>query len=357
MRYYRYLLIFFTIFVASLAQAAYVADLNVASVAVKNTSVAERQSALPAALAQVLIKMSGNPAIMTLPAVQDAVDQVSDLLQSYSYATQVQPDGASQRQLQVAFDQKALAQLLRKAGQAVWSDHRPLTLLWWKLQGDQGADVISSASDALLLRDIRQDAKQRGVPVLLPAMDLQDQAFLNNQPGQFLAVNALSKVAKRYDAPAILAGNVQKNGGQWQGKWLLLVQGTPYRWLNSASTLEGLAKQAVNDMANLLANQLTVSDDKGMQTQVLLDVGDVARLGDYARVMSVLKHLMPVASVVVRDMSGSHLLLEVKAIGGVQALTQALSSQSELTSEDVDQQQSADLYYRWKPRQSRSLNG
>ena len=357
MRYYRYLLIFITIFTASLANAVFVPDLNVASVAVKNTTTAARQAVLPEALGQVLVKMSGNPAIMTLPAVQDALDQVGDLLQSYSYVKQAQPDGSSQQRVQVAFDQKAVQQLLRKADQAIWSDHRPLTLLWWKINNNTGAEGISSASDTLTLRGIQQDAKQRGVPILLPAMDLQDQSRLNDPANDFFDLPLLSTMAKRYGAPSILAGSIQLHGHQWKGKWLLLSGGTPYRWVNTAETLDALFKKSLNSMADLLANQLAVSHDQGMQTSVTLDIRNVVGLQDYANVMKALKHLMPVAGVMVKDMSGSHLLLSIKTIGGVPALTQALSRQSAFTTEDVDAQQRADLYYRWKPIPSGSSHG
>lgn len=348
MRKCLYYLVFSFLFIVGAARAMEVSGLNVATVLVENASTAARQAALPNALGQALIKMSGNPAVMTLPTVQNALDDTNALIQSYGYSNQNQPDGQMQLLLQITFDSKALKQLLRKAGQADWSSDRPLTLLWVQTQNGGQPQILSNTNDTQLSQDILKVAKTRGVPVLLPAMDLDDQAFMNTGTDAF-DPSLLKQAMKRYAAAAVLAGNIQQNENQWQGQWILLMDNTPYRWRNTEKSMDDLLTRAMNDVANLMANQLAVVDKKGLQTGVTLDITNVTGLADYAKVLSTLRHLSPVANVSIKDMSGSDLLLQIKTIGGEQALSDALSLEQNFSAiESPDNSDGkADLYYRW----------
>lgn len=352
MRQYFFYFIFSLLFLVNVAQAVVVPDLNVAVVPVANTSAAARQDVLPKALGEALIKLSGNPTIMTIPAIQNALDDINSFIQSYGYSQKEQPDGQSQLLLQVTFDKKALKQLLRQAAQTNWASNRPLTLLWIQITNKGNAFVLSNTNDVDLAKSVHRVAKLRGLPVLLPAMDLEDQAFISPTPGFDKIL--LDQASQRYGAKAILAGDIQQNGTQWQGKWLLLMNGTPYQWSNKAKSVYALMQRAINDMVNLMANQLAVADDKGLQTSVTLDITNVNSLDDYVKILSIVRHLTPVAGVAIKDMNSSDLVLQIKTIGGTQALSDALSKESQFTAleSSYETNSRADLFYRWQGTQS-----
>ncbi|MCB1826778.1 MAG: DUF2066 domain-containing protein [Coxiellaceae bacterium] len=347
-KYLSYLVFSVLLLIAGGVQAVQVSGLNATTLPIDNTSEAAREAALPKALGQVLVKMSGNPAIMTVPIVQNALGDANTMIQSYGYRNQEQSDGQAQLLLQITFDRKALKQLLAKAGQADWSSDRPLTLVWVQMQGDAEPEILSNSVNLPLSQALLKAAKARGVPVLMPAMDLEDQAFVSEDPEKF-DTSLLQQAAQRYAAAAVLAGNVQQVGSKWQGQWMLLMNGAPYRWRNTADSSAALLSQAINDMANLMANQLAVVDDKNLQTSVVLDVNNVMDLDDYAKVISAVRHLMPVTSVRIKDMNGSDLLLQVKTVGGEQALAEALSSARNFTAVETSENtnSTADLFYRW----------
>lgn len=342
-------LIFSLFFVVGIADATVVTGLNVATVPVKNTARSVREDALPKAFGQVLVKLSGNPTVATVPAVQDAMDDINSYIQSYGYTNQESLDGDTQLLLQVTFDQKAVKQLLRQAGQADWSSNRPLTLLWVQIPDSGNTTILSNTTDAQLVQQVQAAAKMRGVPVLLPAMDLQDQSFVNNDTDSFNQT-LLKQASARYGSAAVLAGDIEQDGDQWQGRWLLLLNDTPYQWRNKADTQGGLIRLAINDMVNLMANQLAVTDTKALQTSVTIDVSNVQNLDDYAKVLQAVRHLSPVAGVSIKDMDGSDLLLSVKIVGGEQALADALTSEPRFTSLDNTDSANtrADLFYRWQ---------
>ena len=120
--------------------------------------------------------------------------------------------------------------------------------------------------------------------------------------------------------------------------------------INTKNSVDALLQRAINDMVNLMANQLAVADDKGLQTRITLDIRNVENLDDYAKVLSIVRHLTPVAGVAIKDMNHSDLLLRIKVAGGAQALSDALSQEPRLTALEPsdDSSQRADLFYRWQ---------
>jgi hypothetical protein len=106
--------IFYSVF--SFADTANVNANNQATVAVTDRSGPALQLALRSAFSQVMIQMSNNPAVMTIPAVQKASTNVTPWVQSYGYVEQPNannPQASPTLMLQVVFDQAGLAQLLK----------------------------------------------------------------------------------------------------------------------------------------------------------------------------------------------------------------------------------------------------
>ena len=104
-----------------------------------------------------------------------------------------------------------------------------------------------------------------------------------------------------------------------------------------------------------MANQLAVTDNKALQTEITLGVSNVQNLNDYAKVLQVIRHLAAVMNVSIKDMNGSDLLLSIKAAGGEQALVNALSSDSRFVALDTsnNSNSSTDLFYRWQGNERR----
>lgn len=358
MRNYFYGLIVILMLICSVANPSVAPNLNVASVPVSNMSVEIRQKALPPALGQVLVKMSGNPAITTIPMIQNAMDDADGLIKSYSYSREILDNGNAQLMLHVTFDRKALKKLLRRAGQAYWQKERPLTLLWFQIQNTNDQEMLSNTNDPSLSHDILNTAKARGIPVVLPAMDLQDHDFVKTDANGGVDPSLLQQAAARYGATAILVGVVNQGDQQWRGTWTFYLNDAPFHWQGEADSLSSLCQQAVNEMANLMANQLAVVNDKDLQTNVTVRVDNVAGLEDYAKVLLTLRHLSQVAGVSVIDMDASDLILNVKTIGGAQALSDALSKQTHFVSTETPDnlKNKVDLSYRWSTQYSNLQN-
>lgn len=330
-RRFAYWLVLVLIVVARPSFAAIEANINVADVPITAQTNQAQQRALPSALRQVLIKMSGNPGVMTLPQVRHASRNISRLVQSYSFYHRTLDDGSKQLYFQVTFDANALDQLLRSANQPVWSKNRPLSMVWLKITKlQQSSYVLASSNTGVIANDLKINAKRRGLPYLLPVMDLQDQGFVNTTTQPF-NTNALLQAAQRYNARSVIGGDItQVAANQWQGQWLLLLNGQPFQWQNQGANADAIIANAVDDAANIMANQLAVVDNKNLQANVMLTVSGVANLSQYARVINYLKSLAPVTNAQVADMNGSQLTVQVNVIGGRSALVNALAGSHKL---------------------------
>lgn len=348
---------FLLMIMMSSSNAQVVKSISTADVPLPNPTRQSFQKALPDALLQVLVKMSGNPAVMTLPDVQNAIPtNVSSLVRSYSYHRRADAQGDQQLYLQVRFDQAALLHILRQSNQAIWRANRPLTLVWLNVQSSEGAQVLASGVNNAWSEDLRNNAFRRGLPYLLPAMDLQDQSLVSNNTDQPFNLDNLNLLAKRYDVSIVLAGDVTHAAtGEWSAQWLLLLKGQQYRWNNTADSDYALVANAVDYAANAMANQFAVVDNQKMQSVVTLNVAGVNSLADYAKLNHFLKSLAPVASVTVNNMQSASVSVNVNVIGGAEALIGALANNTKLSQVVMPPQDAkADLYYRWQDPSSES---
>lgn len=308
-----------------------VANLSVGEVPVSAQTTAAVNQAAPAALTQVLIKMSGNPSVVSIPAVSQAVNNASQWMQSFSYVPA--SDDAASLKARIQFDQHAISTLLRQAHQAVWRANRPLTLVW--INVDDGSNnpnpVLSSDDTSPPTVALKADSQQLGLPVVLPDMDLQDQSYLNTDGALPFDINKLNAAGARYKSTSIIAGNLSVAvDGSWQGQWMYVLDGVPHQWDTTGPTSAAVIHQAMLDMDGVMASVIAARDNTDLQTLVMLQINGVTSLDDYAMLMHELKQLTPVAHVDLAQLDGSMMNLHLRVVGGADALKAALEKSQDL---------------------------
>ncbi len=92
------------------------AEANVVKIAVTDQSPQTLQKILPQAFAQALIKISGDANIVSRPAIQQALSQANNWLDSYQYQNETASTGESQQYLVAQFDKDGMTQLLQGVG-------------------------------------------------------------------------------------------------------------------------------------------------------------------------------------------------------------------------------------------------
>ncbi|WP_198034116.1 DUF2066 domain-containing protein [Acidihalobacter ferrooxydans] len=278
------------------------------------------------ALNQVLIKVSGDSKIAAQAPVAHALQNASTYVQQYAYQQQAAASGSgiaspkaasgeAPLQLQVRFDPQAIDRLLLTNNLPLWGRERPVVIVWAGInQGGGKRFVLGTESDVShpnATHAVEQAAQRRGLPVILPLMDLQDRgAFsFSDLSGGF--VEPLLKASARYAANAELAGVVQPAGGQWIGRWWLAFRGKTVHWTSSGSTQARVLASAIDGAADRLAARLAVSAVAATGRALSVQIGGVSTVSDYARIEHLLDKLTPIKSVQLVSAAAGQLVFQV----------------------------------------------
>ena len=302
----------------SAADAAVVQWLYTAEVPVRSQSAGERERAGRAALAELLTRLTGLAPLPVDPALATALAEPDRFYARFEYGRIEREPGASPGvapplRLVFHFDPSSVLRLLRDAGLPVWAADRPRTLAWVVLERDGERRLLSATSpeDAPIADSLRRRARERGLELSLPLMDLEDSA-LSPAAAWGLFWEDINAASARYAPDLVLVGRVREQpGGGWHSVWDLRALGavTPVRLydmpLASASSqriLEGetlfdavrrsgptpaaLAAAAVDTVAATLAQRFAVQGQLGAIDAV---VRNAQTPGRYAALLAYLQ--------------------------------------------------------------------
>jgi hypothetical protein len=159
----------FLLTLLALTQVAVAGGLYTGEVPVATQADAERTEALKGALAQVIVRLSGDSAALTKPEVAKAVANAERYVQQYQYAQETVSEGGQAQTrltLQAQFDREAVDQLLHDLGLAraggdasapALIDAKPQTFRLWV------SGVRSAESYARLVGTLSRNELVRGV--------------------------------------------------------------------------------------------------------------------------------------------------------------------------------------------------
>lgn len=308
------------------AGAATAHDLFETEVPVSDQQTAARTQAMKTALAEVLVRVTGQRDLMQQTAARSLLDKPTRFVQQYRYFTV--PDSVPPRlMLRVRYDGEAIRQALRQLGVAYWGGaERPDTLVWLAVE-DRGARYIVSAQDnSDVYRQIERAARQRGIPLLFPLMDLEDQArvrFSDIWGGFFEHALAASE---RYAPQAVLIGRLNRSrSGSWVARWHMQVAGSPATWTDSDIQLQRLLQAGIDDIADTLASRLAVTHTEFNASATAITVEGITTLAAYARVNDYLDSLTAVQQFQVELVTDTTVQYRLQLTGTLQGLTQTIT--------------------------------
>ena len=152
------------------------ADLFVEQTPVGDESPETRNAALTEMLERVLVRVSGNAAIASQPAAADVLAAAPRLVQQYRYRNE-QAGGEPVRYLWARFDGAAVERMLRDRNLPVWVQ-RPTVLVWLANEQKGQRQLVALENRPTSRVALLDRARERGLPLQLPLMDLEDQAAL-----------------------------------------------------------------------------------------------------------------------------------------------------------------------------------
>lgn len=315
---------------APMAHAVVVADLHSTAVVVVDQSPDQRAKAFRAALAEVVVRLTGDRAAPDAPELAPLMRAPQRFVGEFAYAQDPPPPaageppppvaGPSRMLLEVRFEALALERALREAGRVVWGRERPRTLVWLAIDDGPERDLVGAEdADGFVV-----GAAKRALPLVWPALDPDDRAALTLVDLATLDEARVRSASARHPAEAVLAGRALRAGAQWRGEFLWLMGDDFERFEARGATLDALAAVALDRLAGNYVARFGVRNDD-LPAVVDVAVEGVTDVAAYARAFAYLQGLSPVRKVDLLGAVGEVLRLRVTFRGDVPTLERIIA--------------------------------
>lgn len=232
-------------------QAAEVNDFYLVRLPVSGAQLTDAQRS--EALDDMLIRYSGLRELPASSALQSAQQQAG----RYIAQTQTRNENG-EKTADVSFDPAAVQHLAQTLGLPVWNHDRPAIMLW--LVDNRGNN---SAGERRIMLDqeysaareqLRQVAMERGIPLLLPLGDLEDNMAVSASDVYGNFINPIAAASLRYQPDAVLVASLNNDSLTWH-----LYDAAPDKLQTSQPqsqeyTLPGAPDQTVGEMLEQVAD-------------------------------------------------------------------------------------------------------
>lgn len=340
---FRYWIVFALLFVWTSAFSVEVDDLYTAKVALDSQTQQDQNSAIKSALKAVFVKASGDVGVLSNSVVKSETRNYSKYLTQFNY---VNENGVNH--LVASFDEARVTQLLFQQNIPFWGRLRPLVLFWVVAEDGLSRRIISESGESTLHNEILNIAEQRGLPVVLPLMDLEDSQNIEISDlwGRF--IDPIQRASARYAPETIVIIRVSKNNKasaiassadcdllclqslmviDWH---IVMAQsnkvemGKTYRGSNETD----LVKKAMSDITSYISKQYVLTTES--DNELIIDVANIDSLTKYVKVSEFLKKLSAISSVKLIEAKGNNRRFKLTIMGTPESIFASLQLNSQL---------------------------
>lgn len=324
------------------AHGAEVRGLYEAEVPVLDKTEASREAGLGDALARVITKVTGEPRPKSSPTVAAAIASPGRFVQQFRYRLvvakpAVEPAGAEPRWLLWArFDPGVVDGLVRDAGMRVWGRLRPAVMIWIAVEQAGTRRILGGEESTDLAAVVREAARQRGVPVVLPLLDLEDQSRLRVSDVWGVFMDRISAASDRYQSNVILTARVYRLlPTLWEGRFSLLLGDVAEEWSSQGDILELLLSDGVTEVADRLAARFAGPGNLVEPSGFAVIVSGVRSAVDYARTLNYFSNLEETTDVSVTRVRADEVSFHIEARGGREVLLRVVGLSRILAPESL----------------------
>lgn len=317
--------------IGSSAHAEVVPDLYRATVLVPGQDEKSRNQALRPALEQVLVKVSGTDQLAANAEIQSALAQPQRWLDAYRYeSTTEQLDSGSglrpATHLIVTFASRGVDDLLHRAGLPVWPANRPGVLVWLVADHPEfGPTLVAPTEQPELYEALTTVAARRGLPVLRPLLDLEDQMALTAEQVWNGDATAISAASERYSTNVVVVGRVSTlPTGEPMISWLLLHQDQQQMFESMGADMPAIMADGVARTANYLAGIYAIAPNAQGGGDLQLEIRGVDTFADYNGLIHYLEQQGVVSRMQLLGVNGSVVRVKLMSQGDRTLLINAL---------------------------------
>jgi len=283
-------------------------DLYSGTVPVADQSQGAREDAFPAALEQVLGKLSGLQNFEDRPEVGDAVQNARSIVLSFFYEQVAESTGqaggpeqaaennAPQTYLTVRFSEAGADQLMRNLGLPRWPQDRPPLDVWVLIDDGGGRRVLPLEYEFLRVA-LDRVADQRGLPLDWPKPGPDGEYAVDVQ---LLWGGYTEAVTFPGNTSNVLIIAARREGPEWSARFIQEYEGDHWTWRSRNVDLEqALATDMQQVVDQIVTAQAIAPSDQGLWVHEISISGMVSE-GDYIRCLAYLQSLGVVDDVSIR---------------------------------------------------------
>ena len=224
--------------------------------------------------------------------------------------------------------------------------------------------IVGTASDTPLVAGLNQGARDRGLPLTLPLLDLEDQLAVDPAAVWGRLSQVIDPASRRYGADVLLLGRISPSavdmpsaegvlpvdgalaGRGWESDWEFWVDGVVVPFTTSGDDLIAHGREAVDVLANELAVRRVVHGRQAGQLRLV--VSGIRSPGEYGALLNYLKSLEFVQSVGVSGLREGRLWLLVDTPADPDRLLGTFERDRQLFDDQLALVEDADLRLVWR---------
>lgn len=342
--------LFYALIILFSATAASVAEVNTLyqwQAEVSSQDEKERNDITPSILQQVIVKVVGDRQAVNNADLTAVFADANRFVARYTYQyANHDGDATTPDQLHVVmdFDRTAIHNALERIGLPVWDINRPEILIWVATEMEGNQRLFGDADVSKWLTLLRYHAKRRGLPIVFPLMDLQDQTQISFTDIWSANDQTLLQASERYATPIVVSTRFRGSEGAMGISWQALFADQSERWQS-----EGDANSAIASGMDELADRLgrRFAQILGEAETVQLRVVEINTHDDYIRLMRYMNQLQGVSEISVQNIQNQQLRLSFNLQGEMDRFKQLLQLGRLL--QPAEGEDEGELHYRLVP--------
>lgn len=229
---------------------------------VPDRSASSVASAIADGLNIQLTRISGMQVLPSTPGLRRAISESDRYVRQYSFRSDLTGSDPAASVLIVEFEPSAVLELLRNENLPIWRAERPRVLVWYEFSTSNGSQMLFDSD--ILSEPWKRTASDRGLPLLLPLMDLEDRNLVTNASVSGGFEQDCLQASARYNAELIAL--VRSKPLQFERQRIfvdLWVDGIRREELSfDTDSRETVAEVVVDRIADILAEQFAIASDQ-----------------------------------------------------------------------------------------------
>lgn len=317
-------------------------DLYQSQSVVTDQQTQEQQRVSPDILRHVLLKVVGDRVALAAANLTPILSNVNSFIQRTEYRRLLETaDNSTQSDklaLVLTFNESAVNEALTNNGLPIWSKSRPDVLVWLAIKDGQTSRILAAQDDETLYnKTLEQAAAQRGLPILLPIMDLQDQSQLNVDDVWTGLAPSIEQASLRYGAKIILRVRVTVLANEMvQIDWQSIINGATEQW-QSKGEIKSTLQAGIDEFTDRLSRDFTqVVTSQDQHATTALEISNVRDYADYSRTMSYLRSLQYVSDLQMVSLENEKLVITLQIKGDKSVLLRTLAIEHFIEQDSIN---------------------